>query len=114
MPEDKPVKKPAKPSKKKPAFGTESKTPAPAVEEKPKEAKPKHFEMKKWKDLDMYQCLHCSWSTLNAEEMVAHIAEHLRDKEPIIRRTDTGFIDMRGDKIFREEVVGLKEDDKEV
>ena len=108
----KPLKKKSAPKKK----AAETKVEAPAVEEKPpEEKKPQHFEVKKWHELDMYQCLHCSWSTLNADEMVAHIAEHLKDQEPIIRRTDTGFVNVTGDKIFREEVLGLKEDDnKEV
>lgn len=119
MSDEKRDKKVARPSKKKSSFEKDEKA-APAVKEKPPEKKPveekpKHCELKKWNDLDMYQCLHCNWNTLNPDDMVAHIADHLKDKEPIIRRTDTGIIDVRGDKYFREEVVGLKDDDnKEV
>jgi hypothetical protein len=80
----------------------------------PEPEKPKHFTLMKWHELDMYQCNHCSWSTLNPDEMVKHIAKHLAPEEPLVRRTDTGFVTATGDKIFREEVVGLSEDKKEV
>lgn len=109
--DDEPKKAPKKKTKPKavsPEKSVEAKAPKPTPEKKPK-----HFELKKWNKLDMYQCLHCPWSTLNQEEMVKHVAEHLAPEEPTIRRTDTGFVNATGDKIFREEVVGLSEEHKE-
>ena len=89
---------PKTPKKKTPAKKT---PPAPEVVEAPK-LNP-HYTVGEWHELPHYQCSRCSWSTLNEDEMIEHVADHL--KLPAVRRTDTGFVNESGAKIIREEIM---------
>jgi len=106
------------PSPKKSASVTKSKPKSkptvdpPAVKKEPKAAP--NYEILKWNKKDMFQCLHCPWSTLDEDEMVLHIAKHFSSTAPSVRRTDTGFVTVTGDKIIREEIVEPANEDKEV
>jgi len=80
---------------------------APAKKPKPQV---EHYTIGEWHEKPMFQCKRCPWSTLDENEMVKHIADHL--KTPSVRRTDTGFVTSAGAKIIREEIID--EQDKEV
>ena len=75
---------------------------------------PPNYTIHKWNKLDMFQCARCPWSTLDEDEMVKHVAKHFSSTAPSVRRTDTGFVTVTGDKIIREEIVEPFEEDKEV
>ncbi len=66
-----------------------------------------HYAIGEWHEIPMFSCKHCPWSTLNEDEMVKHIADHL--KIPSVRRTDTGFVTESGHKIIREEIIDEQE-----
>ena len=76
--------------------------------------KPPNYTIGKWNKLDMFQCTRCPWSTLDEDEMVRHVAKHFSSAAPSVKRTDTGFVTVTGDKIIREEIVEPFEEDKEV
>ncbi len=69
--------------------------------------KHEHYAIGQWHEKPMFSCKHCPWSTLDEDEMVKHIADHL--KTPSVRRTDTGFVTVTGNKIIREEIVDEQE-----
>jgi hypothetical protein len=46
--------------------------------------------------------------------MLKHVAKHFSSTAPSVKRTDTGFVTVTGDKIIREEIVEPSEKDKEV
>lgn len=73
----------------------------PRAKEEPKQQP--HYTIGEWHELPMFSCVHCPWSTLDEDEMVKHIASHL--KTPSVMRTDTGFVTPAGAKIIREEIV---------
>ena len=75
---------------------------------------PPNYTIKKWHKKDMFQCARCPWSTLDEDEMVRHVAKHFSSTAPSVKRTDTGFVTVTGDKIIREEIVPPSEEDKEV
>ena len=66
-----------------------------------------HYSIGEWHEKPMFECKHCPWSTLDEDEMVKHIADHL--KIPSVRRTDTGFVTESGHKIIREEIIDEQE-----
>lgn len=95
-----------------------SSTPKPKPKPKPVakkvEAPAPNYIIKKWNKLDMFQCARCPWSTLDEDEMLKHVAKHFSSTAPSVKRTDTGFVTVTGDKIIREEIVEPSEKDKEV
>lgn len=76
--------------------------------------RPPNYTIHKWNKKDMFQCARCPWSTLDEDEMVKHVAKHFSSTAPSVRRTDTGFVTVTGDKIIREEIVEPDVEDKEV
>jgi len=93
-------------------------SPKPKPKPKPPAKKAKaptpNYTIHKWNKKDMFQCVRCPWSTLDEDEMVKHVAKHFSSTTPSVRRTDTGFVTVTGDKIIREEIVEPFEEDKEV
>ena len=94
----------------KPKAGTKKPKPPPAP---PKKQEVPNYLIKKWHKKDMFQCSRCQWSTLNEDEVLKHVAKHFSSTAPSVRRTDTGFVTVTGDKIIREEIVE-SDTDKEV
>ena len=88
--------------------------PKPKTAKPPPEKKQPNYEILKWNKKDMFQCTRCPWSTLDEDEMVKHVAKHFSSTAPTVRRTDTGFVTVTGDKIIREEIVEPSEENKEV
>ena len=89
------------------------KTSKPKPRAKPApEKKPPNYTIHKWNKLDMFQCARCPWSTLDEDEMVRHVAKHFSSTAPSVKRTDTGFVTVTGDKIIREEIVEPSEDEQ--
>jgi len=86
--------------------------PKPKKVAKKVEAKAPNYTVKKWHKKDMFQCSRCPWSTLDEDEMVRHVAKHFSSTAPSVRRTDTGFVTVTGDKIIREEIVEPSEDEQ--
>ena len=84
--------------------------PKPIVKKAPE--KPPNYTIHKWNKLDMFQCARCPWSTLDEDEMVRHVAKHFSSTAPSVKRTDTGFVTVTGDKIIREEIVEPFEDEQ--
>lgn len=74
---------------------------APPVVEEPKQNP--HYTVGAWHELPSFQCARCPWSTLDEDEMIKHVADHLA--LPTVRRTDTGFVTESGAKIVRDEIV---------
>jgi hypothetical protein len=101
---------PEKPAKQK----AEAKPPKKKPEKAAAPKKTENYTIQKWHKMDMFQCVRCPWSTLNEDEMVRHVAKHFSSIAPSVRRTDTGFVTVTGDKIIREEIVEPFEEDKEV
>ena len=84
-------------------------TPKPRVKTTPEEKPQPSYTMTHWHEKEMFECARCPWSTLDEDEMVRHVAKHLSSTQPSIRRTDTGFVTVTGDKIIREEIVEEEE-----
>ena len=96
----------------RPKSGMKKPKPPPAP---PKKKTPTpNYTIHLWNKKDMFQCARCPWSTLDEDEMVLHVAKHLSPTAPSVRRTDTGFVTVTGDKIIREEIVEPEKEDKEV
>lgn len=86
--------------------------PKPKPPAKKAKAPTPNYTVKKWHKKDMFQCSRCPWSTLDEDEMVRHVAKHFSSTAPSVRRTDTGFVTVTGDKIIREEIVEPSEDEQ--
>lgn len=69
-----------------------------------------HYSIGEWHEKPMFQCKRCPWSSLDEDEMVNHVANHLSSTQPSVVRTDTGFVTPTGNRIIREEVAEKTEE----